>query len=266
MPTTPAARATRRVRRRPPRKPHRTRGGDRLDLGGRAVGDDPTGAHDDDAVGEGVGLVEVVRREDDRAARVGELAHGGPEGVPASTSIAAVGSSSTSRSGSDTTATAKRARCSWPPESLFTRRPAISVQRARRRAASTGIGRRCAAATSATASRTVVSGSSAPPWSIAPTRPETTAVRGSAPKSSAWPSVGVERPSARSTVVVLPAPFGPRRATTSPGRIVRSTPSTATTAPKRLRRPLSWMTVCRSWVHLRVPLRAGPRPDVTIPA
>ena len=37
-----------------------------------------------------------------------------------------------------------------------------------------------------------------------------------------------------STVVVLPAPFGPSRATTSPGRIRRLMPSTAVTGPNRL--------------------------------
>ena len=35
-------------------------------------------------------------------------------------------------------------------------------------------------------------------------------------------------------VVVLPAPFGPRRATTSPAETVRSMPRTAWTLPKLL--------------------------------
>src|SRR6476469_4505044 len=42
-----------------------------------------------------------------------------------------------------------------------------------------------------------------------------------------------------SIVVVLPAPFGPRKATISPERIVRSRPSTAVTEPKRLVSPRS---------------------------
>src|SRR4051794_18230359 len=44
-----------------------------------------------------------------------------------------------------------------------------------------------------------------------------------------------------SMVVVLPAPLGPRKATISPGSMVRSRPSTAVTAPKRLVRPRSAM-------------------------
>ena len=49
-----------------------------------------------------------------------------------------------------------------------------------------------------------------------------------------------------STVVVLPAPLGPRKATISPGRTVRSTSSTATTVVpsvdrKDLRRPVARM-------------------------
>src|SRR4051794_26521707 len=40
-----------------------------------------------------------------------------------------------------------------------------------------------------------------------------------------------------SMVVVLPAPFGPRKATISPGSMVRSRPSTAMTEPKRLVTP-----------------------------
>src|SRR5579862_4794131 len=38
-------------------------------------------------------------------------------------------------------------------------------------------------------------------------------------------------------VVVLPAPFGPRKACTSPVRTVRSRPSSAVALPKRLRSP-----------------------------
>ena len=48
-----------------------------------------------------------------------------------------------------------------------------------------------------------------------------------------------------SMVVVLPAPFGPRKATISPGSTVRSRPSTAVTAPKRLVSPRSAMAGVR---------------------
>ena len=51
----------------------------RLDLGGRAVGDDPSVGHQDRAVGVGVRLLEIVRREEDRPALSGERAHGDPE-------------------------------------------------------------------------------------------------------------------------------------------------------------------------------------------
>jgi hypothetical protein len=50
----------------------------RLDLGGRAVGDDPTVGHEDGAVGVGVGLLEIVGGEKDRLTAGGELAHDHP--------------------------------------------------------------------------------------------------------------------------------------------------------------------------------------------
>jgi hypothetical protein len=40
-------------------------------------------------------------------------------------------------------------------------------------------------------------------------------------------------------VVVLPAPFGPRKPVTRPGRTVKLSPSTAVTGPERLLRPLT---------------------------
>ncbi len=42
-------------------------------------------------------------------------------------------------------------------------------------------------------------------------------------------------------VVDLPAPFGPSRATTSPGSMVRLTPSTAWMRPNDFFRSVSWM-------------------------
>ena len=57
-------------------------GHQRLDLGGGAVGDDLAVADQDDAVGVGVGLLEVVRREEHRAALLGVLADGRPEVAP----------------------------------------------------------------------------------------------------------------------------------------------------------------------------------------
>ena len=57
-----------------------------------------------------------------------------------STSIAAVGSSSTSSSGSATSDSANRTRWVWPPDSLVVRRSASSVRSARSSTSSTGIG------------------------------------------------------------------------------------------------------------------------------
>ena len=54
-----------------------------LDLGGRPVGDDASAAHEHDAVGVLVGLLEVVRREQHGAAAGGVGADRGPEGAPA---------------------------------------------------------------------------------------------------------------------------------------------------------------------------------------
>jgi hypothetical protein len=45
------------------------------------------------------------------------------------------------------------------------------------------------------------------------------------------------------TAVVLPAPLGPSTASTVPVRAVRSTPSSAVVAPKRLTRPRASMVL-----------------------
>src|SRR5437879_6069698 len=62
---------------------------------------------------------------------------------------------------------------------------------------------------------------------------------GSSPNRRALPEVGLRRPSMRLMEVVLPAPFGPSIATTSPGRMAMSTPRTAWTGPKLLWAPIS---------------------------
>src|SRR5208282_159681 len=53
------------------------------------------------------------------------------------------------------------------------------------------------------------------------------------PRTSTSPEVGRMSPSRISTVVVLPAPLGPRRPKHSPTEISRSMPSTARTGPSR---------------------------------
>src|SRR5512132_3914727 len=58
---------------------------------------------------------------------------------------------------------------------------------------------------------------------------------GSCPNTDMSPDVRSRYPSRISTVVVLPAPFGPSRAKTSPASTVRSIPATASTSPYDLR-------------------------------
>ncbi len=53
----------------------------------------------------------------------------------------------------------------------------------------------------------------------------------------ARPAVGVTSPSSIRMVVVLPEPFGPRKAVTVPGVTVKPRSVTASTVPKVLVRP-----------------------------
>src|SRR5688500_15577629 len=59
------------------------------------------------------------------------------------------------------------------------------------------------------------------------------------------PASGRSSPATSRSVVVLPAPVGPRRTTNSPSPIVRSSPSTATIWPKRLVTRLSATSLIR---------------------
>ena len=156
-----------------------------------------------------------------------------------STSMPVVGSSRMSSAGSLTSAMAKRRRCCWPPEHFLTMREAKSVTPARRMASSASIRCEKRLAVSCTVSRTVMSGRRPAVCMTAATSPRSTAWRGLIPKTLASPLVGRLSPRIMSIVVVLPAPLGPRRATTSPGRMVRSIPSTAVTSPKDLCRSVS---------------------------
>src|SRR5262249_32673952 len=56
------------------------------------------------------------------------------------------------------------------------------------------------------------------------------------------PSSGVSKPAIMRRVVVLPEPDGPSMVKNSPWAMSRSTPSTATTSPYRLVRPLRLMS------------------------
>jgi len=67
------------------------------------------------------------------------------------------------------------------------------------------------------------------------------------PRIAMVPLVGRMRPSRALSVVVFPAPFGPRRPTIWPWRTVKDKSSTATTpAPNRLDRPVTSMTTGES--------------------
>ena len=156
----------------------------------------------------------------------------------APTSMPAVGSSRTSRSGSGSRASAKRSRCCSPPEHLETFRRANPAAPARPRASSTGSGSRCRVATIATVSRTDRSSSSPPVCRTAPIRPARTLSRGVAPRVRTVPSSGSVKPRTMSRRVVLPAPLGPSSATTSPRSMRMLTPSTARTRCSPRPKPL----------------------------
>src|SRR5215218_8768527 len=59
----------------------------------------------------------------------------------------------------------------------------------------------------------------------------------SAPATRTLPPLGSSRPAIVRTAVVLPQPFGPISATTSPASTRRSSPSRATSRPYSRRRP-----------------------------
>ena len=148
-----------------------------------------------------------------------------------STSMAVVGSSSTISSDWPQMASANRTRWVWPPDSRSTRWSANWAMPARFSVVSTGSGLGCRLVTSVTSSRTVTSGISPPDCSMAPTRPDFTAWYGSEPNIVICPLVGLRSASSMSSEVDLPAPFGPSRATVSPARRSRFSPSTAFRLP-----------------------------------
>src|ERR1700761_1479589 len=90
-------------------------------------------------------------------------------------------------------------------------------------------------------SPTGTAGGMPPAWSMTPTRgPSLTAsLTGARPSTRTGPPSALRYPSQTSMVVVLPAPFGPRIAVTSPRRAVRLSPSTAVAGPYRLTMPKS---------------------------
>ena len=77
------------------------------------------------------------------------------------------------------------------------------------------------------------SGSTADSWRTTPIRSRQTggAIFGSSPRTRTSPEVRSRKPSRISTVVVFPAPFGPRNATISAGSTSKPIPFTASKAP-----------------------------------
>src|ERR1700680_3855748 len=74
---------------------------------------------------------------------------------------------------------------------------------------------------------------------MTPQRLRARGASGAGAKSATAPAVGRRKPSIRLIQVVLPAPFGPRIATTSPRSMRRLTPRTASTSPKLFRQLIS---------------------------
>src|SRR5450432_673329 len=72
----------------------------------------------------------------------------------------------------------------------------------------------------------------------------------SCPPMVTLPESGISRPAITRSSVVLPEPDGPSRATSSPRRIRRSTPSSAGCAPKPLRTPMTSISSARPSVAM----------------
>ena len=87
------------------------------------------------------------------------------------------------------------------------------------------------------------------PWRLAPCGSAGTG----RPSSAITPEVGAMSPAMQRIRVLLPAPFSPASATSSPARTVRSTPSRAVSGPNRTRSPDT-----ASCTGARVPGARGP--------
>src|SRR5512144_2720890 len=73
------------------------------------------------------------------------------------------------------------------------------------------------------------------------------------PSTVTEPASGFKAPTIMRIVVVLPAPFGPRRPNASPRGMSKETPSTATVAPNAFRRSRTWIALTPA----RVPARGN---------
>ena len=156
---------------------------------------------------------------------------GGPAGWRRgwSTSSAARGSSSSSRSGSVTSARARATRWAWPPESSRGRAPACAARPTRSShvdAAAAGAGPRGARGAGAeghVVERRSGAGTGGGPGGRTPTRRRSGGTKvpggGSSSTRAAEPHVAAVdglSPARQRRIVLLPAPFGPRTASTDP--------------------------------------------------
>ena len=174
----------------------------------------------------------------------------------ASGSMPAVGSSRMRTSGSPTRARARASRWRSPPERRRARVRATARGRPGREARR-GRGRhRGTERTGEARPVGVARGSRPPPWSISPSR----ALRagpprcGSSPRTRTVPPSAGRYPSRISTVVVLPAPFGPRSATSSPRATDRVSPLRIVREPYRF---TTWSRRSRAGNASRVGCRHG---------
>src|SRR5438552_6314148 len=162
-----------------------------------------------------------------------------------------VGSSRRRTGGSPISACASPTRWWYPLESWPIRPPATSRSPVRPIAVPAAAARARAPATSflpAANSRkaaTVISRCNAGRSGAYPSRRRAASgrVATSRPSMSARPELGGKTPARSRIVVVLPAPFGQRKPTTSPRSTVNDSRSTAVRAPKRLVR--CWATIIR---------------------
>ena len=162
------------------------------------------------------------------------------------------GSSRNSTCGVCTSPIATSSRRRWPPESVETGRIACSV---RSKASSSSSARAYAAARERPNARPWLTSSSRPRWAWPaalpwPTYPmlRRTSRRSrttSKPATCAVPDVGSISVVSIRSVVDLPAPLGPRKATSSPWPTSRSRPRTASTV-------VLWRVKCRvrPWVRI----------------
>jgi hypothetical protein len=196
--------------------------------GGGAAVQEAALVEDEELAGAALGLVEVVGGEEDGAALAGEVGQEGAQGGAAGGVEADLGLVQEEDAGAvdEASATARRRR--MPPERALARSSARSRRpRASRRASArrrrSARGRRQAAPRKSSCSRGVRSSQSAMCCGHQPT-----AAPGAA---MTRPWSGRRRPQRARRSVDLPAPLGPRSATTAPGSRRRETPSSARRSP-----------------------------------